>query len=71
MKMMEFIRRFNLRKVHKIGFPDGRAHVERMMYSNERGFYVFYDNDLCGVEMLTDSHGNKYYRLTAGYSWYH
>lgn len=72
MTKKDFIKKFNLKKAHKISFMDGRRYCERMMYTNDMGHkFVLYDNDLVTVKSCTLSNGKEHYSLGAGYSWYH
>lgn len=65
MKKQDFIKMFHLIKGEKNYFIDGYRRIERVVYYNEYGNnYIFYDNDLCGVNLET-------HHITGCYSWYH
>lgn len=65
MKKKDFIKRFDLKKVGKDYFRDGRVIIERVVYTNGNDrYYIFLNNDLYSVNINSHSIG-------AGYSWYH
>lgn len=64
MKKKDLIKKFNLVKGEKNYFWDGRTRIERIVYHNENGSYIFLDGDMCGVN-------EEYHIIKASYSWYH
>lgn len=65
MKKKDFIKKFNLQKGEKNYFWNGRSRIERIVYyDKEQNAYIFFENDLCGVDIKT-------HYIKACYSWYH
>lgn len=64
MKKKDLIKKFDLVKGEKNYFWDGRTRIERVVYHNENGSYIFLDGDMCRVN-------EEYHIIKSCYSWYH